>query len=116
MESELFSYKLLLGTEQIYVSGARTYTWDVARHSNAAWELHLILKGKCDIDIDDQHLLLQQGQFVLIAPGQYHRPKAAPGEFERFSFSFSPKAHFLQHQLREKSCGCMVFPAEPSFL
>lgn len=114
MEKDIFAYKLLFDTEQIYISGARTYTWNVERHNNAAWELHLILKGKCNIDIDDQCLALQHGQFILIAPGQYHRPKALPGEFERFSVSFTPETPSLRQQLQNNCCGHMVFTAEPS--
>jgi AraC-like DNA-binding protein len=114
MEKDLFAYKLLFDNEQIYVSGARTYSWNTERHNNAAWELHLLLKGKCNIDVDDQHLLLQQGQFILIAPGQYHRPKAIPGEFERFSFSFTPETPSLRRQFQDKCHRFMIFTAEPS--
>lgn len=65
------------------------HVWDSPRHNNADYELHVILRGSCDLDVEDQTYPLRENQAVLIAPGRYHRPMQHPGEFELFSVSFS---------------------------
>jgi len=107
MERDQLTYELLLGKEKILISGDSginllKHAWDEKRHNNAEWELHLILSGACRVDIDDQHCLLHAGQLMLIAPGQYHRPKALPGEFERFSLSLAVQECPLQKQLQSR--------------
>ncbi len=107
MEREQFTYEILLGKEKILISGDSEtrllkHAWNEKRHNNAEWELHLILSGACRVDIDDQHCLVHAGQLILIAPGQYHRPKALPGEFERFSFSLTVQESRLLKQLQSR--------------
>lgn len=107
MELEQFTHEILLGKEKILITGdngARLlkHTWDEKRHNNAEWELHLILSGTCRVDIDDQHRLVHAGQLMLIAPGQYHRPKALAGAFERFSLSLTVQESQLLQQLQNR--------------
>ena len=63
--------------------------WECKRHSNAEFELHMILKGGCRLEIEDRHYTMTAGTAVIVPPGQYHLPKVVPGEFERFTMSFS---------------------------
>lgn len=78
------------------------YNWDCRRHSNADYELHIILNGSCDIEVEDKKYALKKGQAILIAPGQYHCPNPNPGAFERFSMSFSLVEGQLETQLQGK--------------
>lgn len=105
MGLDQLTYELKLGNEKIPVSISRDqqqsiYSWDVMRHCNADWELHLILEGQCRVDLEDRHPTLKAGQLLLIAPGQYHRPKALPGAFKRFTVTFALSQGGLRQQLR----------------
>lgn len=101
---------LHFGQEQLQLIGlGRLHrmrsSWDEKRHSNAQWELHLILKGSCRVDLEEGRCRLQGGEALLIPPGQYHCPKADAGAFERFSLSFLPKPGVLARQLQERCSG-----------
>ena len=116
---EQFTYELIFGKEKILISGDSgvhliKHVWDEKRHNNAEWELHLILSGTCRVDIDDQHCLVHAGQLMLIAPGQYHRPKALPGAFERFSLSLTLQESHLLKQLQSRIPGSMIITAGQS--
>lgn len=86
------------------------HVWDSPRHNNADYELHVILKGSCDLDVEDRSYPLRQGHAVIIAPGQYHRPTQNPGEFERFSVSFSLTEGPLLRILRAVLPVCQIYP------
>ena len=86
--------RVLLGDERISVkvmtgAGADRGSWDTNRHSNAEYELHIVLKGRCRVSIDEKNCVLEAGNAIIIAPGQYHLPAVEPGEFERLSLPFS---------------------------
>ncbi len=120
MGHDQFTYELSLGKEKILISGTDEmqllkHSWDEKRHCNADWELHLILKGNCQVDVEDEHLRIQAGQVIVIAPGQYHRPKALPGEFERFSFSFSAQKSLLASQLYSRVPASRVIDVDEAF-
>lgn len=85
------------------------HNWDCRRHSNADYELHIILNGSCDIEVEDKKYALKKGQAILIAPGQYHCPNPNPGAFERFSMSFSLVEGQLETQLRGKAGSSMCY-------
>ena len=42
--------------------------WQVDRHSNAEYEMHIILRGTGQVDVKDQHYTLTKGQAILIPP------------------------------------------------
>lgn len=63
--------------------------WECKRHSNAEFELHMILKGGCALEIEDRSYDLPQRWAVIVPPGRYHLPKIREGDFERFTMSFS---------------------------
>ena len=63
--------------------------WVCKRHSNADFELHIILKGSCDLEVDDRLFSMKAGHAVIIAPGAYHLPTPKKGAFERFTMSFA---------------------------
>lgn len=92
--------------------------WDCRRHSNADYELHIILDGSCIVEVEDQKYALKKGQAVLIAPGQYHCPRPDPGAFERFSMSFSVEEGPLATQLQAVIGGslCYIVPEKTEAL
>ncbi len=63
--------------------------WECKRHSNADFELHMILKGGCALEIEDRSYDLPERWAVIVPPGRYHLPKTQDGDFERFTLSFS---------------------------
>lgn len=72
--------------------------------------MHIVLQGSCTIDVqDDQHTLYSQ-QAIIIAPGQYHRPKPTAGHFERLSVSFSIAKGPLLNDLCSKVPICKIYP------
>lgn len=119
MERKQFTYEILLGKEKVLVTGDSgtnllKHTWDEQRHNNAEWELHLILSGACQVDIDDRHCFVQAGQLIMIAPGQYHRPKALPGAFERFTLSLAlPEGHLLKQLQSRIPASTIIDESEP---
>lgn len=64
------------------------YYWNVDKHCNAEFEIHIILNGKCETILDDNKVLLDQGYFLLISPGCYHSANTLSNKFEHFCFSF----------------------------
>lgn len=89
------------------------HQWDTARHSNADYELHLILRGSCELDVEDRLHRLREGQAVIIAPGQYHHSVQRPGEFEHFSVSFSLGEGPLLSLLRSAVPDCRICNVTP---
>ena len=63
---------------------SQRYKWDTSRHCNAEYELHIILKGRIPIEVNETHLLLEAPQGILIAPGQYHVPSKTKEALERY--------------------------------
>ena len=66
------------------------FTWDTQRHSNADYELHMILSGNCKVSVEDQQYNLSAGNAILISPGHYHNPLVISNAFRKFSVSFFP--------------------------
>lgn len=117
MKQEHRNLSLTLGNDRILLPVGNVkrllwQQWDEKRHCNADWELHLITEGNCLIDVDDRRCQLQGGQAILIAPGQYHRPKALPGSFQRFTMPFSVQSHGLKQALLERASSALVVDAD----
>lgn len=89
---------------------ARKGIWDTSRHCHAEYELHIILSGGCQVDVEDRRYSLPEKTAILIAPGQYHHPVALEGDFARFTLGFSTSSGKLQRKLRERLQSCAVFP------
>ena len=74
--------------------------WNTARHCNANYELHMILKGECELDVASKTYDLKEGQAILIAPNEYHMPHVTSASFLRLSIPFSLSEHPLSKSLR----------------
>lgn len=104
-----------LGQEKIILSvddvpAVARDPWVSSSHNHADYELHILLQGMCKVDVEGKDYLVRENQAFLIAPGQYHRPVPAQGEFERFSMTFSMgEGHLLRSLQREVPC-CRVYP------
>lgn len=108
------TYEFSLGNEKLRVSMNRNLvfsknTWHCKRHSNADYELHIVLQGSCGLEVEDKHCSLQANQAIIIPPGIYHLPKPEPGAFERISVSFTPADGLLKEQLAVLSPICTVY-------
>lgn len=96
----MLSLKILLGEHQCTVYAGpeyphKTIHWDVKRHCNAQYELHIALKGNCTINVEEENFSLDAGEALLIAPGQYHCPKETSNDYECFIFSFVIKTESI---------------------
>lgn len=87
------------------------YVWSCDRHSHADYEVHLILRGSCVLNVGQARYDLRAPQAVLIAPGQYHfLPQPLSGDFERFSLCFSMKKGPLLSALQAAVPASISFP------
>ena len=87
------------------------YVWACDRHSHSDYEVHLILRGNCTLNVGQTPYDLQSPQAVLIAPGQYHfLPQPLSGEIERFSLCFSMKKGPLLSALQAAVPASISFP------
>ncbi|MBQ3557703.1 MAG: AraC family transcriptional regulator [Oscillospiraceae bacterium] len=92
------------------------YVWDCDRHSHADYEIHILLRGSCVINVGQTRYNLQSPQAVLIAPGQYHfLPQPLSGELERFSLCFSMKKGPLLSALQAAVPASISFPVDREF-
>lgn len=87
--------------------------WNTARHCNANYELHIILKGTCELDVASKTHKLAAGQAIVIAPGEYHMPHVTSEEFLRLSIPFSLSEHHLSKVLRQAIPASVVFAITP---
>ena len=115
MKSSPKDYSIRLNHNTLFTRADMTrlyntrHEWRSDRHCNAEYELHIILRGVCQVDVEERHFGLRQQQAILISPGQYHHPCSLPGEFERFSLSFSLSDGSLLDTLRMQVPVCRVF-------
>ena len=87
--------------------------WNPARHCNANYELHIILKGACKLDVTSKIHTLEAGNAIVIAPGEYHMPHVTSSEFLKLSIPFSLSEHHLAKSLRQAIPTSMVFGLTP---
>lgn len=103
--------KLSFGKQQYTVSvGPGTLEgeegWDVKRHCNAQYELHIALKGTCVMDVESESITISVGDAVLIAPGAYHSPVKTTEDYVFFVVSFVLKPGSADKELKEKISFC----------
>lgn len=82
--------------------------WGTRRHCHAKYEAHIILRGECDIDVEDLSLALRAGDVLLIAPGQYHCTTAASDDFTHFVLSFVIKDTPPRSDFAERAKPCVL--------
>ena len=87
--------------------------WNTARHCNANYELHIILKGTCKLDVTSNIHTLEAGKAIVIAPGEYHMPHVTSEEFLKLSVPFSLSENHLAKALRQAIPTSIVFALSP---
>ena len=102
------SLKMFLGEKQCTIYAGpetpyKTCRWNVKRHCNAQYELHIALNGNCTIDVDSENFFLTSEDALLIAPGQYHSPKEASSDYECFILSFMIKTPSIAKEFYENN-------------
>lgn len=90
--------------------------WNTARHCNANYELHMILKGSCELDVAAKTHVLKAGDAIVIAPNEYHMPHVTSEEFLRLSIPFSLSEHHLSKALRQAIPTSVIFTLSPELL
>lgn len=90
--------------------------WSTARHCNANYELHIILKGSCDLDVASKTHKLNARQAIIIAPNEYHMPHVTTAEFLRLSVPFSLSEHPLSKSLRQAIPTSIIFQLTPELV
>ena len=70
----------------------RRENWRQNRHSNSAYELHMVLDGSCELEIGDRREQMRAGQGVVIPPGVFHACMSHSQPFLRLTLTFIPKA------------------------
>lgn len=78
------------------------HTWNMGRHSNAEFEVHILLSGSCDLELGNQDIHFQTSKAMLIAPGTIHGPHNLSEDFERFCFCFIPDNQDFARQLSDQ--------------
>ena len=63
--------------------------WDQKRHSNAAYELHIVLSGSCTVSVQENTLHLSGGDVLVILPGIHHMSATGSGGVSHLSVSFT---------------------------
>jgi len=80
-------------------------SWNVGRHCNADFEVHILLSGSCVIEIGNQEIAVSSANAVLIPPGVYHSLHHLSEDFEWFCFGFTSShqefSQILRMQLQE---------------
>jgi len=117
--NHLYQHMITLGEDKVCVRLARLFPeqlsqWSTPRHCNADYELHLVLEGSADMEVEEQIYSLSSFQALLIAPGKYHYPTVTSRPFRRFSVSFTLAGTLLPALLQEAMEDCLLFEVSPA--
>ena len=115
------SFSVQLGKERLWIrmEPARyiqRHTWQVRRHCHGNYELHILLRGRCRISVQERIFSLDTGDGILIVSGDYHYPAAVEGDILRFSLSFTPETPLLQQSLQKMLKESSVIPISEKVL
>lgn len=87
------------------------HTWAFGRHSNADYELHIVRRGTCRVDVEGTVYPLHAGQGVLIPPDRFHTPVCYSSDFSRMVVNLFPVSGRL---LPDPEVSCVVLDFPPS--
>lgn len=109
------NFACVIGREKIVLSvddvpAVATDPWVSKSHNHADYELHILLRGRCKVDVEGTEYTVGENCAFLIAPGQYHRSVPVQGDFERFSMTFSVEPGLLLRSMQEEVPLCRVYP------
>lgn len=85
--------------------------WDSRRHSNIRDEVHIILSGRCKLDMEGESFELQAGNAFVVRRGKYHAPYDVTDDIERCSFMLDTvEGGFLDSQLKQLGGRVLTMP------
>lgn len=87
--------------------------WEVGRHCNADFEVHILLSGHCALEIAHQNFPFCSPHAALIAPGIYHYAHKLSCDFERFGFSFISSRRDFVEALKSQIQTAEIFNLSP---
>ena len=70
--------------------------WNVRRHNNSEYELHVVVQGSCTFELNEQNRDMYPGSAVLIAPGCYHGIKNITDDHVHFSITISGREKYFE--------------------
>lgn len=114
-------YRITLGNQPVQVDMGQSHyefrhRWDTLRHCHSVYELHILLDGHCQLEVEEQTIPLARGHGILIVPGEHHRPLNYDPDLYRFSLSFSTKSDSFIAALRQATPASRLFTATPQLL
>ncbi|MBE6911905.1 MAG: helix-turn-helix domain-containing protein [Ruminococcaceae bacterium] len=114
-------FPIQLGSDRVNIRLSQLFEsqrhhWNVERHSNAEYEVHLILKGECLLEVEEKNYTLVEGSAVIIYPNYYHYPTVTSKEFERFSISFSVPRGILYDTLNAQNSPLLICKPIPELI
>ena len=86
---------------------------DSANHDHADYELHVLLRGSCRMDLEGQPEIVEENQALLIAPGLFHRPMSMAESFERISITLSLEPGPLRKLLENRVSRWEIYAVGP---
>ncbi len=110
----LESNRVVIRLSRLFES--QRHHWNVDRHSNAEYEIHLILKGSCLLEVEGKIYALDEGSAILIHPNFYHYPTVTSKEFERFSISFYISEGDLYDDLNRQGEQLLICKSSPELM
>ena len=108
-QKELFRLSIggfVLEHHLLHGHNSMRHSWAANRHSNIDYELFLILKGTCSVEVDGTVHSLHEKQGILILPGHYHKPISHSADLDMLAFNFALKKGELP---ANDFHGCAVF-------
>jgi len=88
--------------------------WDIGRHCNADFEVHILLSGNCVLEIDNQNTLFAAPSATVITPGTFHYSQKFSHDFARFTFSFMSTRQDFVNNLQGQIRTAIICPMPPS--
>lgn len=119
--NHLHTHTISLGEDHIQIRLSKGFSsqlseWSTPRHCNADYELHVLLDGSANMEVEEKFYSLSSSQAILIAPGKYHYPFVTAKSLRRFSISFTITGEQLLFQLQSVIDECYLFKVTPADL
>ena len=113
----MYDFELNFGGNQIrmWTSGGPNglkHNWTWNSHNHADYEIHVLLKGHANVDVEGTAYELKEHQTILVAPGMYHCRLPEEGKITRLCLNFSIADGPLLRSLKEKVPVCALCPAD----
>lgn len=97
-----------------YTDNQAPNKWDIGRHCNADFEVHILLSGSCVLEIDNQNTPFNAPSATVITPGTFHYSHKFSSDFARFSFSFMSTRQDVVKNLQEQIRTAIICPLPAS--